>query len=144
MKFCNLILEMAFNQSDSIARIEVQISPLIQHIVKCWAAPQSQDYKHWKNEIAGILDKIDDFGNIKTKKGRISAKVLRKEYKWYQTENTLLKKIKHIEIVYDIKISDSDKQIYIKKLQNFLNELWDKLENDKIEVSDILTELSIF
>ena len=134
MKFIDYIFEFAYNQNDALSRIEDQLTPLTSHILKCLAMPQSQDYQHWIGEIANITNIIDQRASIKTKSGRISKKVLQKEFERPTNESSILKAIKTIEIQYSIKTNPQNHKLWIKIIKNFYDDFFAQISEDNFDI----------
>ena len=143
MGFADFILEMAYRKQASIEKIEDQISPLSQHIVKCWAMNDSESLEHWKREIRNIVNTMDSAANVKTKFGRLRAKEMFKEYAWHVSEKTLQNLLKKVEADYNIAICERDSANYKKWLKGFFGRLWVMLEEDSIDYDKIFKDLNI-
>lgn len=56
-----IIYAMSKSQKDIAADIEEGCDELIEHLIKLWFFPDSQDRHHWRREVAEKLHRISSF-----------------------------------------------------------------------------------
>ena len=126
MTYSDFLAEMAYNQKFSLDKIETLTYPLLEHILKIWLMPDSQDIKHWESEVVNFIDAIDRMCNLKSKKRRPEYNTLLHRFQNLLEEKTIEKCLKRVTDNYKPTKKFTRTQT-LEKIRTFLFFFWKSL-----------------
>lgn len=137
------LFEMAYDRKEAMIYCRGVSFQLMQHILKVYLFPEHQDYNHWKTEIRGWLNGIDDI-IVKQKSRKLKFKDLYLTLYEEPVGHTdgikiLIGKMIHRKDIPSIKIENYN--VIQKQISIMYYQLCDDLAIDKMEDVDYYIDL---